>query len=97
MVAYEQEGTKMSVKTEKIRSFLQKEAFASNDSADGDKEQAWLLLMEMLKQKNLDIHQDTQKDLPTAQRLAFAKKRLRDIKQGLNLSLKSGVATKTIH
>lgn len=88
----------MSVKTDKIKEFLQREAFASNDAVvENDKEQAWTLLMEMLKQKNLDIHQDTQKHLPTDEKLAFARKRLHDIKQGLDLSLKSGVATKSIH
>lgn len=87
----------MSAKTDKIETFIAKEARSAHKTKDVDREKAWLLLMEMLKQRNMNIHPQEQNGKSTEEKLAYTRKRLRDIKTGLNLSLKSGVATKTLH
>lgn len=87
----------MSAKTDKIETYIEHEVQSARHTKDADREKAWLLLMEMLKQRNMNIHPQEQSGKTAGEKLAYTRKRLRDIKTGLNLSLKSGVATKTLH
>ena len=87
----------MSMKTQKIINFLKEASDPTNNASEIEREKAWMLLNQILKQKNIHIPQDNVDEQSPAEKLDYTKKRLSEIKAGLALSVKSGVATKTIH